>query len=92
MDEKTMYAGLIARYGKSHQVTKAIEEFSELQKELCKYLLNHNDASKISSISEEIADCKIMIEQLELMLGVSKMVDHYRKEKLKRIEIILMNS
>lgn len=86
-----MYEGLIAWYGKSYQVTKAIEELSELQKELCKYLLNHNDAAMLSKISEEIADCKIMIEQLELMFSISKLVDHYRKEKLKRIEIILMN-
>lgn len=91
MDEKRLYEGLIAWYGKSHQITKAIEELSELQKELCKYLLNHNDAARLSAISEEIADCKIMIEQLELMFSVSKLVDHYRKEKIKRIEIILMN-
>lgn len=57
---------IIDYYGEEKQIIKAIEEMSELQKELCKKLLGK---SNIYSLTEEIADVQIMLDQLKLIVG-----------------------
>lgn len=69
-------------YGIDAQITKAIEELSELQKELCKFIL---DDGKLENIIEEVADVKIMIEQIELIFGISKAVKAVKKDKIQRL-------
>ena len=49
-------------YGKEHQKVVAIEELSELQKEICKDLRGIGDRKHIV---EEIADVEIMLTQLK---------------------------
>ena len=56
----------IEHYGKKNQIVKAIEELSELQKELCTYLLNHNNQN---ALAEEIADVSIMLEQCKIIFS-----------------------
>ena len=45
---------------------KAIEEMSELQKELCKTLIGKENRD---SLIEEIADVQIMLDQLKLIVS-----------------------
>jgi dsDNA-specific endonuclease/ATPase MutS2 len=82
MRKKDVYNKAKQVYGIDAQVTKAIEELSELQKELCKFLL---DDSNIKNIAEETADVKIMIDQIELMLEIKEEVKAFKKAKIQRL-------
>lgn len=81
----TIYA-----YGEEHQVAKAIEEMSELQKELCKYLETGAE-SLVESISEEMADVWIMLAQLICIFDNAKRVDKWQHDKLHRLEKLVSN-
>ena len=50
--------------GKEHQTIKAIEELAELIQALAK--------GDIENIKEEIADVRIMLEQIEYLYGISE--------------------
>ena len=82
MKKKDVYEKAKATWGIDAQVTKAIEELSELQKELCKFLL---DDGSMAHITEEMADVKIMIEQMELILENKESVKAVKKAKINRL-------
>lgn len=71
----------IATYGKDMQLNVAIEEFSELTKEICKH---KRGADNTLRIIEEIADCYIMLKQLEMMFDIN--VVDLAKEIDRKIE------
>lgn len=58
---------LVEKYG-DKQVIVAIEELSELQKELCKHL---RDKTNIENITEELADVYIMLYQMQYLFEIS---------------------
>lgn len=74
-------------YGKEHQVLIAIEEMSELTKELCKYFRRYD---RKKEIIEEVADAQIMLEQLIELFGISnevdRMVDYKLNRQIRRME------
>lgn len=72
---------LINKFGAEHQIIIAIEELSELQKELCK-LLRHEPNG--SHLMEEIADVEIVLEQLKLILRDHSDIDFWINQKLRR--------
>ena len=72
----------IAHYGVQNQVIVAIEELSELQKELTKYLRGQADERHIN---EEMADVEIMLEQLKLMFGNRAAVTYWEHKKVDRL-------
>ena len=72
----------IKQHGAPTQTIKAIEEMSELQKELCKHLAGKNN---VSEIAEEIADVEIMLTQMKLIFGcafekIDRLANRLRKE------------
>lgn len=73
----------IKKNGTDAQIIVAIEEMSELIKELTKHLRNKGD---IDHISEEMADVKIMMHQLDIMFGNRIRVSQWRDKKLERLE------
>lgn len=75
------YKKLIEKFGAKSQIIVAIEELSELQKELCKYL---RDKTNIRNISEEMADVEIMLEQLKLIFENETPVSIEKNYKLAR--------
>ena len=75
------YKKLIEKFGAKNQIIVAIEELSELQKELCKYL---RYKTNIRNISEEIADVEIMLEQLKLIFENETPVSIEKEYKLAR--------
>ena len=75
------YKKLIQKFGEKIQIIVAIEELSELQKELCKYL---RDKTNIRNISEEMADVEIMLEQLKLIFENETPVSIEKNYKLAR--------
>lgn len=83
LTNKKIYTYLINKFGKKEQITVAIEELSELQKELCKYL-RYFGKIDINHISEEMADVEIMLEQLKVMLNNSLDIEYRKKEKIQR--------
>lgn len=74
----------IESYGESHQILVAIEEMSELTKELVKNQRgewNHNE------IAEEMADVYIMLCQLQMIFGIDDgLIEKYKNFKMKRLQ------
>ena len=88
--EDAILVNAIAYYGNHTQTLVAIEELSELQKELCKYLRNEaTDEYDISTLEEniieEIADVEIMLKQLKILHSCEANVEKVKKEKIRRL-------
>ncbi len=73
----------IKKNGTDAQIIVAMEELSELIKELSKHLRDKGD---INHISEEMADVQIVMEQLKIMFGNWGRVMYWRGVKLERME------
>ena len=74
----TILRAAIDQYGKMPQRFKAIEELSELIRALAR-------CDDRENIAEEMADVRIMLDQLELILGNHDKVREYEYQKLKRL-------
>lgn len=83
MSEQEIYREAIEKYGANHQMMMAIEEMSELTKELCKNMRGRNNRE---NIAEEIADVSIMIEQMKILFDCETSVCFYQDEKLQRLQ------
>lgn len=57
----------VETYGKDMQLTVAVEELSELIKEICK---SKRGGDNRDNIIEEIADCYIMLKQVEIIFNI----------------------
>ena len=79
----TVIIEAIETYGKDSQCKVAIEEMSELTKEICK---NFRGRPNIDNIAEEIADVSIMLMQLELIFDCTDKVIEWRDYKLRRLK------
>ena len=78
----------IVTYGVDMQLTVAVEEFSELTKEICKARRGENN---LENIIEEMADCYIMLKQLQIIYDIDycdivEMVDNKMARLAKRLE------
>ncbi|MBR7187790.1 MAG: hypothetical protein IKD53_04480 [Clostridia bacterium] len=71
--------GAIEKYGKEPQRDKAIEELSELIRALARC----DDAE---NVAEEMADVRIMLDQLELIFGNAQKVARWEVKKLRRLD------
>ena len=78
-----VYRKALERYGKTNQIAKAIEELSELQKELCKVLIGEMD---LLNVIEEIADVEIMMEQMRLIFNSNIDIERVKDRKVERLE------
>lgn len=73
----------IEKYGKNKQLDMVIEEMSELTKEICKQKRGKDNREEII---EEIADVRIMLEQLEMMFNIKATVIYTKvSEKIERL-------
>ena len=75
-----IYDKAIKENGVELQLTVAIEELAELQQALCKYKRGEEH-----NVEEEIADVKIMIEQLEMLFN-KKDIERWRNKKVARLQ------
>lgn len=75
-------------YGSALQIVVMMEEMSELQKELCKYLRGKYSPA---NIAEEIADVEIMIEQMKLLFFCAGDVRDWRRREVERLKERLDN-
>lgn len=72
----------VVTYGKAPQLIVAVEEMSELTKEISKEL---RGSGKPDHMAEEMADVEIMLAQLRLMFENDRNVDLWKMEKLSRL-------
>ena len=78
-----IYKKLREQNGDPAQLVVAIEELSELTKEITKCLRNKGN---IDHLAEEAADVEIMVEQVKLIFNVQDKVEVARQIKLQRLE------
>lgn len=72
----------IEMYGKEHQTMIAIEEMSELTKEISK---EYRGEENIDKITEEIADVYICLEQLQMIYEIEdEDLDEMIQKKMER--------
>ena len=69
----------IDRYGRGPQRDKAIEELSELIRALAR-------ADDPENVAEEMADVRIMLDQLEIIFGNGPKVARWEVLKLRRLD------
>ena len=77
-----VYESAIARNGVLLQAIVAIEELSECQKEICKFLREEGNREHIA---EEVADATIMLEQLRIIFDINEPVCRYMDEKVQQL-------
>jgi NTP pyrophosphatase (non-canonical NTP hydrolase) len=82
-DNTALYERLIAKNGDSMQLDIAVEELSELTKEIIKYKRGKGD---LIGIAEEIVDVLIMIDQVKMICNVREEdIERWRKCKIEYI-------
>ena len=83
MNRNELYKRVLDKFG-DLQMVVAVEELSELQKEVCKAMRGKFNKEHLA---EEVADVKIMIDQIMLHYAIQESeVKQVRDEKLKRTE------
>lgn len=81
MKEQEVLRAAIDTYGIKAQTDMMIEEMSELTKALLKH--RRNPSSKtLDNIKEEMADVRIMLDQMEILYGDSS---EHRARKIVRL-------
>lgn len=80
MNEKELYIKALKTWGQDAQIMMTFEECSELLTALAQAYRGRN-----VNVVEEIADVKIMMEQLSLIFG-EDLVEEAKQKKLKRLE------
>ena len=83
-EREQIYLKAIKQYGRVAQALVAVEELAELQKELLKNI-NRNKWNR-EQIIDEIADVRIMLEQLNFIYGIENdELEERVKEKVERL-------
>lgn len=88
-ERKALYKKTIEEFGRDIQIVIAIEEMSELTKELTKMIRGYNRRDKLI---EEIGDVKIMLETIEVIFDceneVIEQIDSKTNDPRNRERII----
>lgn len=82
-ERERIYQAALHKYGFEAQAIVAIEELSELQKEICKTL---RGGGSRDAFAEEIADAWIMLEQMQLFMDLKQMTQDQMDRKLIRLQ------
>ena len=83
MDRQEVYRQARDVFGAQAQFVVALEELSEAQKEICKFLRGKGDPEHLT---EEIADAQIMLEQVKMLCGIDDgAVQEQMDSKIERL-------
>lgn len=82
-ERQKTYTNAVIAYGERNQMVVALEELSECQKEICKYLRGNGIAD---NMAEEIADAMICLEQVQYFLGLDELVRKKMDQKVERLD------
>lgn len=85
-ERNKIYDALLKKFSPNAQMIVAIEELSELQKEICKYLRNKEQLYLVKGLIEEIADVEIMLEQIKFLLSLDWQVEDMKDQKIRRTQ------
>lgn len=78
-----VYSNALDVFGGDTQLTVAVEELSECQKEICKFLRGDGD---LEHLAEEVADATIMLEQVRIMFDINDATCRHMDAKIKRLK------
>ena len=84
-----LYQSYALFYGSDKQIIKAIEEMSELQKALCKCLIDGQYArpDRRAELIDEIADVSIMLDQVRYLYKIDEQLIYdriqYKVDRMK---------
>ena len=82
-DRKKIYHAALNKWGVDLQTMMAVEEMSELTKEICKIKRGKMD---LDALADEIADVTIMLEQLREIYGLNDAVCDHMDAKILRLQ------
>lgn len=82
-ERKTVYNDALSVYGTAAQMIVALEELSELQKEICKVLRGD---IRLTELQEEVADVTIMLEQIRQAFNINDLVSQTMDFKILRLK------
>ena len=82
-ERKQVYEQALGKWGQKMQATVAIEEMSEVIKEITKMLRGELNREHMA---EEIADATIMLEQLRQMLNINDSVESWMDYKIAALK------
>ena len=82
-EREKVYMNAFIHYGEVHQSVVAMEELSECQKEIAKFIRGLGNAG---ALAEEVADALICLEQVMMIYGIREMVTIQRDRKVMRLE------
>lgn len=82
-DRKKVYQAALRKWGVDLQTMMAVEEMSELTKEICKIKRGKID---LDALADEIADVTIMLEQLRMIYGLNDAVCDHMDAKILRLQ------
>ena len=82
-DRKKIYQAALRKWGVGLQTMMAVEEMSELTKEICKIKRGKMD---LDALADEIADVTIMLEQLREIYGLNDAVCDHMDAKILRLQ------
>ena len=82
-DRKKVYQAALNKWGVDLQTMMAVEEMSELTKEICKIKRGKMD---LDALADEIADVTIMLEQLREIYGLNDAVCDHMDAKILRLQ------
>ncbi len=95
MGNKNIYQDAIDKWGENAQFDQMIEEMAELTLAISKYKRQFNDSllddqkvGVMENLYTEIADVKLMIEEMEYMFGKENVQKAYERQ-LKKFELEL---
>lgn len=84
MTKKEILGLATTLWGEINQRNQLQEELTELDLAICKLRRRGDEDKKMDNFFEEIADVKIMIDQMEHIYGTKEINSHYEK-KLNRL-------
>ena len=82
-ERKQVYDAALGKFGCKMQATVAIEEMSEVIKEITKALRGELNREHLA---EEIADATIMLEQLRQMFNINDSVESWMDYKIAALK------
>lgn len=88
---RVIYKQAQHQFGNTNQTIVAIEELSELAKELCK-LIRYPHEAELPRLAEEMADVTIMLEQLRQMYDINDEVCSWMDFKVSRLQERIMEA
>lgn len=85
--DEDIYRDALNVWGAQNRIFKLFEEMAELTASICHHMESRDT---VEHIAEEIADMRIMLEQIEFLYQVKGMAERIRQEKLDRLDRTIM--